>query len=152
MLRGHAIKVLDPHKVELPRAEYLAIWLDRDLKQQAKSQAKFLRMMCGIQPAPGTRGALRASYKRDRAPALRALVNAGATILPLRFEGLLTNAAGRAALIGAYLEHAGIRCNIDKMTQAVRSRPTRCAFGLEMEMMLHDERKQVAESVIGETP
>lgn len=138
-LEGTAVKVLDPHEVALPQGDYLAIWLDRDLKQQAKSYAKFIRLMLGL---PGAkRGALAASFKRDRPRAIKALVDAGArTVVQVRFESLLANPAGESHLIAEYLHHAGISVCERGMASAVLPRSPQCEPGLEIELALSESR------------
>lgn len=141
-VRGHAIKVLDPHRVSIPRGDYGAIWLDRDPMEQARSQAKFLSLMAGIPSNRHTTRALAASYATDKPKALRSLRDAGAGILHMTFEDLLDPCRLRDAVtaLAAFLGH---RRDLDEvaMLRAVRPRGPRCAPGLDMELALMREKQ-----------
>lgn len=131
-LIGNAIKVLDPHHVQLPKAATArVIWLNRDYREQAASQAKFLQAVAGIGGVEDVAIAFRRSMPAERKQALCAL--AGWPILEQAFEALILEpeAAAHAinAFVGGHLDEAA-------MAHVVRRRPTECAPGLEMELEL----------------
>jgi hypothetical protein len=132
---GHAIKVLDPHISRLPReAKARVIWLDRDFREQAQSQAKmataFLR-----QPWP------RASVLRDWAGGLREerrlAMNAlrGRDILCLSYERLIRRPRETAWEIVAFCSPMWL-LKADAMAAAVRKDDPRCSPDLAMECAL----------------
>jgi hypothetical protein len=133
---GCAIKVLDPHLVVLPRGPaYRAIWLTRDPVEQAKSQAKLLRLLSGVVIDRATRRKLEHSYSSDELPALAALRAAGVpTPLHLTFEALLANSRRAAENIAS---HCGLQeCRVPTMAAAVQQRRPQCAPDMALELAL----------------
>ncbi len=64
---GRALKVLDPDRFRPPAdIPYLVIWLDRDEKQQAASQVKFLQVVCGMKMAASTKFYVKKFAKQNR--------------------------------------------------------------------------------------
>lgn len=140
---GCAVKLLDPHRGIIPKGpQYRTIWCVRDPGEQAKSQAKFLRLLTGIQMSRAeVRGFVR-SYEKDKAPALQALYRAGVPpdgIMALRFQFVLARPWEAAEKINA---HCGGGLNTEKMAAAVIQRSPACAPGLDLEMRLIEERKR----------
>ncbi len=132
--RGKAVKVLDPHRPEcrLPAmGAYRIVWLDRDHKQQAKSQVKILRLMMGVPVGRSAWRAFAGSFKADRPAALAELKRLG-PVMTLHFEEILGNPGSAAALIRNHLE-AGYA---EKMAKAVRPRTSNCLPDLAMELAL----------------
>lgn len=146
--RGHAVKILDPHKNLLPVPAYpgqghVVIWLDRNPTEQAKSQIK-LALSTGIlkdyHVASEDRVKLlrrnwRAQLQRDRQACSHAL--RGATILQVRFESVLLTprieAERIARFVGPYL---GLDLDIAAMDAVVRRRSPECAGDLAIEQDL----------------
>ena len=52
---GKAVKVVDTHIQFPPEGRYKVIFLTRDIKQQVKSQCKFLKFIAGIDSKPSSR-------------------------------------------------------------------------------------------------
>jgi hypothetical protein len=131
-LIGNAVKVLDPHHVQLPKpAPARVIWLNRDYREQAASQAKFLQAVAGIGGVEDVATAFRRSMPQERREALRAL--AGWPLLEQAFEALILEPAASARAINAFV---GGHLDADAMARVVRRRPTECAPGLDMECEL----------------
>jgi hypothetical protein len=133
---GHAFKHLDPHLAPLPRElPLLVIWLDRDPKEQAKSQAKFVTVLMGL-PTP-TRAHIRRmaqGLKRERPVAL-AQYN-GCPRLVLQFEEVLKEPRTAALQIAAFLRAYWGLLDIDRMAAQVRSRTPECQPGLDIELAM----------------
>lgn len=142
--RGHAIKLLDPFRWTIP-SDYDArfIVLNRDLKEQAKSQIKFICAAKG-RPIP----------KPYRIPeklitrvvcelnkdwlAMREALH-GRPQLNLTFEGIIQDPAAAAAQIQRFVEFPGF--NPEWAYSVVSRRSPACAHGLEMEMSLINQRE-----------
>lgn len=131
---GHTVKILDPQLIDPPPGlPYRFIWLDRDLRQQAGSQIKFLSLF--FKNIPRDRRAIRnlaKGMRRDRGPNLRLLRRiSGEDPLILTFEGILTDPPGAAAALADFC--GGL--DTGPMAAVVRPRPTDCLSGmLEMDM------------------
>lgn len=92
-----ALKVLDPLTYlpdELP-LEARAIWLDRDMKQQAKSYVKFQKKLLAkkynLQIPPNAAAVQRKYLRRRRRPSLERVRAVCGEPLVLRFEHILSN-------------------------------------------------------------
>lgn len=135
---GHAIKVLDPQNGHIPKRDYLCIWCSRDPTEQARSQVKFLSVLCGIRPDRNMIRKLAASYGRDKKPAIRSLLDAGVrSILEVRFEDLVSTPIVAASKIADYVSAP----DVWKMAEAVRTRSSRCADGMTLELDLIKQRE-----------
>lgn len=128
---GKAVKILDPQRVGLP-GDVRVIWLDRDHGEQAKSHAKFLRMLMGFHVDRDGRRKLAASMVRDTHAAL-ALIGSR-PVMRLRFEEVLTSPRGTALLLGEFARNPGF--DVDAAAAAVHQRSPACAPGLDMELAL----------------
>jgi hypothetical protein len=139
---GRAVKLLDPQRGTIPKGpEYRAIWCSRDPKEQARSQAKFLRILAGVNVSREEVRALAKSYDKDKAPALQCLLASGMTgadILSVRFERVLSNPWEISEQIRA---HCKMPLDIDKMAAVVIQRSPACAPGLDLEMRLIGQRR-----------
>lgn len=138
-LAGSAVKVLDPHVTRPPIGpSYRVIWMERNEREQAKSQAKFLRMMAGVELGRHEVRAFAASYRRNM-PEVDALFRAiSAKVLRLRFEQVLANPE-RAAL--QIVGHLGTALDIRAMTAAVINRMPQCRPDLSIELSLVEKEK-----------
>lgn len=136
---GVAVKWLDPHRTPQPFRRGVVIWLDRDPIQQAKSQAKLLRELMGMDAdwRPFVR-----SLGRERILARRAIEPFRK--LDLTFERLVLEPHYSAFKIATFLGRAGLLLDgatmptVSKMAHCVRERPsgTSCAPDMAMELAL----------------
>lgn len=141
-LEGMAIKLLDPQAGKIKKREkYPAVWLRRTHVEQAKSQAKFMRIMMGITLHENTLREFERSYSEDYEPALKVLRDSGAEILVLDFETILKTPLVQATAIGTHLSKYGFKFDQHKATLAVRNRGSQCANGLDLELELMRERR-----------
>ncbi len=131
-----AVKVIYPAAL-LPDAALPArgIWLDRDCREQARSQVKFIGVNHVI---ANKRAAVRAFSRRllaDRPGALRALGKTCAIgYRVLSFEDIILDSRGAAAKIAAWVGLPGEA--VPAMSEVVRFRSPRCYNGLmEIELM-----------------
>lgn len=136
---GRAVKVLDPQRVGIPQGVNCAvIWLDRDTKEQAKSQIKFVEALDGIRIASGAWRGMRSTLRSDRAKAMSVISRH--PVLKLSFEGILSAPRENAVKIADFLSPwFDLSDRIDFMAMAVRRRSPVCAPGLAMEMTLMAE-------------
>jgi hypothetical protein len=139
---GRAVKILDPHVATVPaEVSGPVIWLDRNPREQARSQAKVARLMVGLPPA--SREHLR-RWERglavERGQALREL--AGRELLLLTYESLLRNPRYATARIAGFLAPQW-QLDSERMMAAVRKHDPRCAPGLDMEYGLLAETEAV---------
>lgn len=135
---GKAIKVLNPHLVDFPtRHNYRFIWIDRNVKEQAKSFAKFTEALAGIRVTRQKRFQLQYNFKNDRPLCLTKMKELG-PVLILDFETILTFPGQQAEKVA---EFVGLRDDVAAdMSAVVEKRSPRChpAF-LELELF---ERKK----------
>lgn len=132
--RGAAIKLLDPHRFLLPRSDYRVVWLNRNLREQARSQCKFATMLLGVPTDRHTRKLFERSYAEDRPKALAALRRAGAEILQIDFEDLI--GAERETTALSLAEFIARPLDIDRMLAAVLPRGPECRPDLAIELSL----------------
>lgn len=136
--RGKAMKVLNPHLTRIPpEFEAPVIWLDRNVREQAKSQAKFATMMMGDLASVSRSHLARwqTGLKAERREALAALGRRPRLIM--RFEDLIHRTNFSVLQVSAFL--ARWWClSPECMAQAVRPRPSgaACASALAMELAL----------------
>lgn len=135
---GRAVKVLEPHRKGrvYPKADFICIWLDRDIKQQARSHVKFHREKKGlvVMNPRYSRKKVMEYFKTERSKAVKLCESLGPTLI-LEFEELVSRPLKCAYLIA---EHCGIdiRGNLKRMSEAVIRRDPECRKGLEMEIFL----------------
>ena len=130
--------LIDPHWFSALAGGAVMIWLDRDPGQQARSQAKMLRMLSGV--APMARAQLRSftrTLRKDRQASLARIVTLSHARPPLMlsFEMLIEQPHTAAVVIAGHLA-PWHRADAAAMAAAVRPRGTSCAPGLEMELAL----------------
>lgn len=142
--RGRAMKVLNPHRSRLPFGHsYRFIWLDRDVREQAKSCVKILKSV-GIPANRDDRQGIEAGIKRDRRPALGAVRELG-PVLVLAFERLLETPAIVASEISQF---CGGGLDVLAMASEVLPRSPRC---LDYVLERHQVRG-TGDSAFGEAP
>lgn len=117
-----ASKILDLHLNPPPGGPYRWIWLDRNPNEQAQSQAKFLRLVCGLRIAGPEVHRLARSYKGDRETCFEVMRRLGGEVLSVTFEELVTESATTAARIASFV---GLR-DSERMAAVVRKRPAGC--------------------------
>ncbi len=137
---GHAVKLLDPHRVRLPAgSRFEALWLDRHPREQARSQAKMMSTFFGVRPTRQDIRALEVSLRRDRKAAMSGLARACVRVLRLRFERILSEPIVAAHLVCGF---AGLPADrVEAMAGAVRTRPPECRPDFAVECALLGERK-----------
>ena len=137
---SRAVKVLGP-ATALPNAPLPArgIWLDRDPREQARSQVKFISVGHAITNKRAAVRSLARSLLTDRPAALKAMAKTCAVgYRVLRFEDIIGDPRAAATDIAAWLglpEEAA-----SAMAAVVRLRSPRCYEGMmEAELMeMHD--------------
>jgi hypothetical protein len=130
---GKAVKLLDPLRWRPPRGHpYRFIWMDRDFRQTARSQAKFLRLLAGLPSSPRDIKAIRRSLEKERPVTLSMLRDrtrnyARSDLLVVRFEDVLKDPLGQAVRVSEFL---GGGLHVGAMAECVVSRDARCLRGL----------------------
>lgn len=138
-LAGKAVKVLDPHVNRIPSEVPVAVvWLDRNVREQARSQAKFLRLVAEVDVPSHYPRALAKALVRERGEAWEALPKEPALVLA--FEGILASPARAAAALNAAV--GGLALDEAAMAGAVRERSPECAPGLDMETSLIQQARR----------
>ncbi len=133
---GKAAKWLNPHEAPLPAGfDWVTIWLDRNTREQALSQAKFVSLVFG-QPFPPRRQMRQwaVNLRRDRAIALRPVRER--PWLRLTFEQLVTTPKVAAAAVTSFLRPFGFDLDIRALVAPVRARSPECQPGLDIELAL----------------
>jgi hypothetical protein len=129
------VKVIDPHRATFPRIAGSVIWLDRNPAQQAKSQVKMIRMLCGLNVPNSSCLAMEKSLRSDRAKALHSFI--GMPVLHLSFEDAIDRPAYFARQIVDFCEghHA---LNAETMAGCVvpRLAGPKCEPGMDIEAEL----------------
>lgn len=143
---GRCVKVLDPQINRLPMRSAdsparRVLWLDRDPRQQARSQAKVAVILGGYQ-APNREAMQRwtASLQRDRRRARLALSYVGAPIdREFRFEQLLADPETVARKLADWLRPDFGDLDEEAMARVAIPRSPRCAPDLSLEVRLIQE-------------
>ncbi|MGC1549863.1 MAG: hypothetical protein WA777_15180 [Rhodanobacter sp.] len=144
MQGGKAVKVLDPHRAEIPRnVPSLVIWLDRRASEQAKSIAKMLEELEGLPRLNHwQRKQLHTQLAADTLKAIRSCH--GLPTLVMQFEMILAKPEESATRIARHLREVA-DLDILKMAAAVRPRSPLCAPDLSMEITLANEARAAHE-------
>lgn len=127
---GKAVKVLDPQRVGLP-GDVRVIWMDRDVREQAKSHAKFVSLTVARHYSRDQRRALERQLVADRARVMRQL--AGRPLLAVQFERLLEQPGPLLLDIERFLDRD---LNTDNAARRVIRRPPACMPDLRIEQIL----------------
>lgn len=144
--KGRGVKILDPHLPEiashLPRGiPCKTIFLTRNHKQQAKSNAQFMRLLEGRSTDRRYVRAVATGYRKDEPKALRVL-NALGPMMRLRFEALI-NEPRRAAERIAHFLKAG---QVEAMAAAVLPRSALCSDNMWPEALLVERAVSVEQT------
>lgn len=141
-ITGRASKLLDAHRVskwpsEIPNCKI--IWLERNIKEQAKSQVKFLQLAAGLDIPSSAWRVMRSQLRMDHSQCMRVLDFRD--ILVLHFERILKDPIAVAHTLERYLE---MPMNVEAMASVVIQRSPKCAAGLEIESsaVAEADRKQ----------
>lgn len=125
-----AAKILDPQLLIWPeRVNASVIWLDRNPREQAKSQLKFLRLL-GVTIPGGARRGIEGSIKRDVPICLRLYGRLGVRLMRFHFEDILHDPLRTAARMALFIER---EADHHAMARVVIKRNPQCATGLEIE-------------------
>lgn len=140
---GQAVKVLDPHKC--PRMDGLrriAIWIDRDPAEQAKSHAKFMAATMGIAMSRANRRAFESSFRRERLHAMRCASRDQDRLFRTTFEMLVESPSAVLTTITPWLSSFGFALDSDRAKSVVRPRGRKCLPTLPETELLSNEAIQ----------
>jgi len=133
---GAAVKFLEPaFRPPKPGLDYRIIWLDRDMKQQAKSWIKLSNSwMGGTCGRTEVRRAL--AFMRKHRPRMIACINRLGPTPPLmlEYEAVLANRQMHAQMVA---EFVGQPLNVQRMAAGVLKRSGKCANGMLEEKLKH---------------
>jgi hypothetical protein len=136
-MASRAMKILDPHRDgdSWPNP-FIAkvIWLDREFRQQAKSQVKFLREVSGIDADSRAWRRIEKSLIRERLVCGLWLARCEPEPLVLSFEEILSDPDSCASRICSFL--GVIKDNAICMAESVIRRNSRCRSDMSLEMAL----------------
>lgn len=129
---GYAVKILDPARFFPPKTgyEYRFIWMNRDLKQQAKSHLKYQKEIEKLpidKPRLRIRNYMRRNEK-DSQQTLKFLQGYGMPIMQVQFENLLTIPDVETFRIAHFLKDI-VNLDRDKMKGVIVNRSTDCFDG-----------------------
>jgi len=138
-LDGKAVKLLNPHLDPIPVGpKYRAVWLDRNLMQQARSTVKFLRGVAGITVKPRDAKRIARAGEKDRPRALAALRQAlHGEPLVLRFEDILADPLEAAQQLAMICRR---EMDVQAMARRVLPRSPQCRPDMLIESMLMEAR------------
>lgn len=138
---GKAVKLLEPHRLELPKIRYDFLWCERDPTQQAKSQVKLLRGMAGFKiPADAWRQ-MREGIEEDT-PSVKAELRGfpQARMWTVRFEAMLACPLVVASGVARFLARD---LNVEAMAAQVVKRSPKCYEGfLELEQFEQEKQNE----------
>jgi hypothetical protein len=144
--QGGAVKWLDPHLARFANhVPGVVIWIDRDWKEQAKSQVKFAKTMLNQTEQEATRTEWRGMsmiLRRDRAQALHETLRFPRCFTT--FERLITSPLNTSMAIAAFLKPHGYDVDPQKMATCVIPRVVACRRDLSIEASLIDREKEPA--------
>lgn len=122
---GRALKVLDPHVFQVPREYvYRFVWLDRNPRQQALSQAKLFEAFLGLKQKSHEIRRVRQSLVHDRPRALALLRSyENSKLLILRFADVLADPTLVAARLTTFV---GRELDVGVMAACVVPREPKC--------------------------
>lgn len=122
---GRTVKVLDPQRSWRYAGPTRTIWMDRNPKEQARSQRKFLATIVGV--SPDVR-AIVSSLRADRKKAMRALSHTDRIIIA--FEDVVRNPAREASRLLTFFP----RLDVSAAASAVKVRAAECASDMAIEI------------------
>jgi len=139
---GKAVKILEPLTYRPPMGhDYRVIWLNRNLKEQAKSTCKFARRVSGLSLRPGADKAFEESYRKELPASLELLRElTRGHLLELSFEAILKQPSQAAAQIADFL---GLPLDVEAMAKTVIKREARCLPYLLETKIIHQSKVEV---------
>lgn len=141
---GTALKVLDLQldSIQLPTGDYKTIVLKRDRAHQARSHAKFLRYMCGIQISRQERRNIQRSFGSDFRKLLHKANAINGACLVLSFDEIFWKPEHSCRQIANYLELPD--STIEKMFSVIVPRTPKARPDMALERSLIRQRKMLA--------
>lgn len=141
-LSGQAIKLVDPGNLPIrDMPNHIVIWLDREPREQAKSQIKFVSLFA---PVPNRRAAIRAveaDLRRSREKHRAAVgVPGGCPVLSISFENIIARPASSAEKITGFLTVNGWPVIPISMEKQVIHRDSSCFPGFLEAKLIHNGR------------
>lgn len=128
-----AMKILSPQLSKWPLSfEAKIIWLDRDVREQAKSQVKFLQMVAGAEIGGQAWRAIAKGLGDEKALCYRWLKRSTCEPLLMTFDEIVTNRLRSARRIAAYIGQGDAL----RMSTIIRPRGVKCEPGMDIEMCL----------------
>lgn len=137
---GKAVKVLDPHEwTPPPFFNYRVIWMDRNAGEQAKSQAKMLRLVGGCRPKPDQVNRVARQLISERDAALKVVHrlahNPVCDVMMVNFETLIEQPLVTCGAICGWLQISSSRA--DCMAGLIDKRNPDCLPHLRELAYLH---------------
>jgi len=135
---GLSFKILRPLDITIPSGNYRVVWLDRNSKQQAMSELKFLKHQMNVD-VPNLRDNLIVLHDTLRIQALERLHTHG-DILQITFEDLIS----KRETVEQLAQFLGLS-DIDKMLKQIIPRSAACLPDLQLETRLVESDSKVLE-------
>lgn len=136
-----AIKLIDPANLPVgDMPNHIVVWLDRNPREQAKSQVKLLRQM-GIRLPRHSVRAFEDDIRKSRAKhRARGGIPGGCPFINLRFEDLIVIPQVETPRLAGFLAEHGYSVSAEVMAKQVRRRSVGCLPGfLEAELLAERE-------------
>lgn len=129
--KGKAIKILDLHRQNLPyEFTYKVIWMNRDFKEQAKSNIKFLNLVSGLKIPENIWRTLEKSLIKDEKRTFDRFNKRWIEFKVIRFEDLLYNPTKEFLKIEDFL-----RIEIPvSVISVIKKRSPECMVGMDIEL------------------
>ena len=138
-----AIKLIGPANLPIGgMPDHVVIWLDRDPREQAKSQVKMASLLAPIDNARRAIRLFEKDLRKSRAKHRAAVcVPGGVPSVSVSFEGLLAHPSHVAKAIADFLAENGWRgLDVSRMARQVRPRAAQCFPGFMEEQILASRR------------
>lgn len=130
---GRAVKVLEPHRSPAAmKVPHLAIWMERNLNEQARSQIKMVAAL-SVAGATATRRERRLMSEALKHDTRKALALLHPVIARVEYEDLVERPVAVMHRIARRLP-PGWRLDPEKAAAVIHRRDPRCAPGLDMEI------------------
>jgi hypothetical protein len=125
-VKGRALKIINPAVYRPPSGhDYRIIWMDRDKKQQIRSQVKFIREISG-DITPEFKDHLKANYKKNLKACLKTIHALSTRVLRVSFESAIRNRFATMKTVANFLDN---RVDPFRMQSAIVKRHTDCYDG-----------------------
>lgn len=143
--QGCALKALvaEPRPIAPAPPGSVVIWLRRDPREQARSQAKFASFLLGLPRTPG-HAALRRwarDLERDQRAAIDRWRASGAEVRSITYEELIGDPRATALRLCQVGRFGFTGATVEAMAACVRKTDARCAPDVGMELTLLAERQ-----------